>query len=405
MQFLDNECDGIARVFAKISSAGHNRPRFELIRVWKFDPLARENPCVKLLPPKMAQVATDTTPTPHPVRFPHFWQMCVEEKLMKRTILCTVLLAVAFALPLAAQVKPSAVIMTVNDQPIYSWEVGLLIPRVQQELAGQGAQLDRNDVINRAVQRLVGSRLLGQEARRRNLKSDDKRVEARMVEIEGQAGGRQGLDSALGGMGATYDQLRVSVSETDLIQTFVTTQIQPQVSVTDEEVVAFYNANPEMFARPDMVRARHILARLMPNITAEQKEAVRARAVAAHQRVVAGEDFALVASEVSDGPNAADGGDMGFFAQDSMVPALANAAFALQIGEISGVIETQFGFHILKMMEKRAASKMSLEEARVPVKQLLIENGSGQILSELLAKLNEAATIVQIEPPEGAPAS
>ena len=324
---------------------------------------------------------------------------------MKRTILCTVLLAVAFALPLAAQVKPGAVIMTVNDQPIYSWEVGLLIPRVQQELAGQGAQLDRNDVINRAVQQLVGSRLLGQEARRMNLKSDDERVEARMVEIEGQAGGRQGLDSALGGMGASYDQLRVSVSETDLIQTFVTTQIQPQVSVTDEQVVAFYNANPEMFARPDMVRARHILARLRPNITAEQKEAVRARAVAAHQRVVAGEDFALVASEVSDGPNAADGGDMGFFAQDSMVPALANAAFALQIGEISGVIETQFGFHILKMMEKRAASKMSLEEARVPVKQLLIENGSGQILSELLAKLNEAATIVRVEPPEGAPAS
>jgi peptidyl-prolyl cis-trans isomerase C len=121
--------------------------------------------------------------------------------------------------------------------------------------------------------------------------------------------------------------------------------------------------------------------------------------------VVAGEDFAVVAREVSDGPKAADGGDTGFFARDSMVPALADAAFALQIGEISDVIETQFGFHILKMTEKRAASKMSLEEAMVPVKRLLIENGSGQKLSELLVKLNESATIVQSEPPEGAPAS
>jgi len=168
--------------------------------------------------------------------------------------------------------------------------------------------------------------------------------------------------------------------------------------------VAFYNANPEMFARPDMVRARHILARLMPNSTPEQKESVRARAAAAHQRVVAGEDFAVVAREVSDGPNAADGGDTGFFAQDSMVPALADAAFALQVGEISDIIETQFGFHILKLMEKRPASKMSFEEARAPVKQLLIENGSGQKLSELLVKLNESATIVQSEPPEGTPA-
>jgi len=324
---------------------------------------------------------------------------------MKRVFLWTVLLAVSIALPLAAQVKPGAIIMTVNDQPIYSWEVGLVIPQVQQELAGQGTQLNRKDVINRAMQRLVDSRLLSQEARRRNLKSDDARVEATMDQIEERAGGRAGLNSALGGMGATYHQLRESVSETDLVQTFVKTQIASQVSVTDEEVVAFYNSNPEMFDRPEMVRARHILARLMPNSTAEQKEAVRARAAAAHQRVVAGEDFALVAREVSDGPKAADGGDMGFFAQDSMVPALADAAFALQIGEISDVIETQFGFHILKLMEKRAASKMPLEEARDPVRQLLIKNGSGQKLSELLVNLNEAATIVQSEPPEGAPAS
>jgi peptidyl-prolyl cis-trans isomerase C len=324
---------------------------------------------------------------------------------MKKIFSWTVLLAVSIALPLAAQVKPGAIIITVNDQPIYSWEVGLLIPQVQQELSGQGAQQNRNDVINRAVQRLVDSRLLGQEALRRNLKSDDVRVESAMAQIEERAGGREGLDSALAGMGATYDQLRASVSETDLVQTFVTTQIEPQVSVTDEEVVAFYNANPEMFARPDMVRARHILARLLQNSTAEQKESARARAAAAHQRVVAGEDFAVVAREVSDGPKAADGGDTGFFARDSMVPALADAAFALQIGEISDVIETQFGFHILKMTEKRAASKMSLEEAMVPVKRLLIENGSGQKLSELLVKLNESATIVQSEPPEGAPAS
>ncbi len=324
---------------------------------------------------------------------------------MKKILLCSLLLALAIASPLAAQIKPGAIIMTVNDQPVYSWEVGLLIPQVQQELAGKGAQPNRNDVIKRTVQRLVDSRLLSQEAGKRNLKSDNQRVEATMVQIEEQAGGRLGLDSALGGMGATYDQLRASVSEADLVRTFVTTQIQPQVSVTDEEVVVFYNANPEMFARPDMVRALHILVRLMPNSTAEQKEAVGARAAAVRQRVVAGEDFSVVAREVSDGPNAADGGDMGFFAQDSMVPALADAAFALQIGEISEVIETQFGFHILKMIEKRAASKMPLEEAMKPVRQLLIENGTGQKLSELLAKLNESATIVQSEAPEGAPAS
>jgi len=324
---------------------------------------------------------------------------------MKKFYLWTVLFAVTIALPLAAQVKPGAVVMTVNDQPIFSWEIGLLVPQVQQELAGQGTPPDRNDVLNRVMRRLIDSRLLGQEARRKNLKPDNTRVEAMMVQIEERAGGREGLDSALGGMGATYDQLRASVSETELVQSFVTTQIQPQVSVAAEDVAAFYESNPEMFARPDMVRARHILVRLKQNSTTADKKEARTRATAAHQRVVAGEDFAVVAREVSEGPNAADGGDMGFFTQDSMVPALANAAFALQIGQISEVIETQFGFHLVKLIEKRAASQMPFQEAKEPVRQLLIENRTGEKLSELLVQLIEAANIVQTVRPSDAPAS
>ena len=323
---------------------------------------------------------------------------------MNKILLWAVLIAVSIALPLSAQVKPGAVVMTVNDQPVYSWEIGILIPQIQQEMSGQGQQPDRDEVINGAVQRIVGSRLLGQEARRRKVEIDDARVDAALAQIEERAGGREGLENALVGMGATYDLLRASVEETELVKTFVTTRLEPQVSVSESDVLAFYNANPEMFARPDMVRASHILIRLLPNSTTADKKEARNRATAAHQRVVAGEDFAVVAREVSDGSNAADGGDMGFFAQDSMVPALADAAFALQVGAISDVIETQFGFHILKLMEKRPASKMSFEEARAPVKQLLIENGSGQKLSELLVKLNESATIVQSEPPEGTPA-
>jgi len=324
---------------------------------------------------------------------------------MKKILLWAVLFAVSIALPLSAQVKAGEVVMTVNDQPVYSWEIGLLIPQIQQALASQGQQLERDEVINRAVQRIVGSRLLGQEARRRKVEIDDARVDAALAQIEERAGGREGLENALVGMGATYDLLRASVEETELVKTFVTTQLEPQVSVSESDVLAFYNANPEMFARPDMVRALHILFRLLPNSTTADKKEARDRATAAHQRVVAGEDFALVAREVSDGPNASDGGDTGFFAQDSMVPALANAAFALQIGDISDVIETQFGFHIVKMMEKRGASKMPLEEAQEPVRQILMENGTREKAGELLAQLNETATIVQNAPPDGAPAS
>jgi len=323
---------------------------------------------------------------------------------MRKVCLWAMLLTVTIALPLGAQVKAGAVIMTVNDQPIYSWEVGLMAPQVQNELAGRGAAAKREDVINLAVRRIVESRLLAQEALRRNLKPDSGQVDGALTQIEAQAGGREGLDAALGRFGATYDQLRASVSERDLVQTFVTTQIEPQVSVTAEDVAAFYDANPEMFARPDMVRARHILVRLMPTSTTADKKEARARATAARQRVVAGEDFARVAIEVSEGTEAANGGDMGFFARDSMMPELTDVAFALEVGQISDIIETQFGFHLLKVEEKRAASQMLYEEAKEPVKQLLKENGTSEKVSELLAQLREAATIVQIVQPGDATA-
>jgi len=323
---------------------------------------------------------------------------------MRKVCLWAMLLTVSIALPVAAQLKAAAVIMTVNDQPIYSWEVGLVAPQVQKELAGRGAPPKREDVINLAVRRIVESRLLAQEALRRNLKPDSGRVEGSLAQIEAQAGGRGGLDVTLGRFGATYDQLRASVSEKDLVQTFVTTQIEPQVSVTMDDVAAFYDANPEMFARPDMVRARHILVRLTPTSTTADKKEARARATAAHQRVVAGEDFATVASEVSEGTEAAKGGDMGFIARDSVMPALTDVAFALEVGQISDIIETQFGFHFLKVEEKRAASKMPYEEAKDPVKKLLKENGISEKVSELLAQLREAAAIVQIVQPADASA-
>lgn len=322
---------------------------------------------------------------------------------MRKVCLWAMLLTVSIALPLAAQMKAGAVIMTVNDQPIYSWEVALMAPQVQKELAGRGAPPKREDVINLAVRRIVDSRLLAQEALRRNLKPDSGRVEGALAQIEAQSGGRGGLDVALDRFGATYDQLRASVSEKDLVQTFVTTQIESQVSVTAEDVAAFYDANPEMFARPDMVRARHILVRLTQTSTTADKKEARARATAAHQRVVAGEDFATVASEVSEGTEAANGGDMGFFARDSMMPALTDVAFALEVGQISDIIETQFGFHLLKVEEKRAASQMLYEEAKEPVRQMLKENGTSEKVSELLAQLREAATIVQIVQPADAP--
>jgi peptidyl-prolyl cis-trans isomerase C len=316
-----------------------------------------------------------------------------------------VLVSLSTAIPVAAQVAESVVVVTVNDRPVYTWEVTLLLPQVRSELTGQGTVPKQNEIINAAMRRVIDSRLIAQEALRRNLKSDDARVEEALKQIEARAGGRENFNATLKRLGASYEQFRESASEKELVRLFVTTQIEPQITVTVDDVAAFYDANPQMFERPDMVRARHILIRVHPNSTTADKNEARIRATTAHQRVVGGEDFATVAGEVSEGNEASNGGDMGFIAQDSMMPALTNVAFALEIGQISDIIETQFGFHILKVEEKRAASKMTYEEAKDPVRQLLINERIGEKLAELLVRLREDAKIVQVVHSADEPAS
>jgi peptidyl-prolyl cis-trans isomerase C len=316
------------------------------------------------------------------------------------TALLTVLMTVSIGAQ-TVQPDPNTVVLKVNGKDIYFWEVAVMIPQVQMEMLGQGVQPQREAVVQAAMKRVVDIHLLADEARKRGMKPDQGRVDAAMAELVQRAGSRENFDASIAQIGVTFDQLKSNVALSDLVKAYITTTIDPQVTVTAEEVQTFYNQNPQMFQRPDMVRARHIMMRIGQGADQAEKDAAKARVETARKRVVAGEDFAAVAREVSEDRTAANGGDLGFFAQDSMVPALANVAFALDVGKISGVVETQFGYHVVKVEEKRPASTVSFDEAKEPLEQMLRENKAGEKAAEVIAALTEAATIVEVPPPPG----
>ncbi len=324
---------------------------------------------------------------------------------MKRSVPFVTVLAVVvcLAIPAAAQVEPTAVVLTVNDQPVYSWEIGLLIPQMQQEMARQGMQPQQDQVIQASMQRVVDSKLLAQEARRQKMQANDERVKVTMAQVEQQAGSRAKLDEALSQLGITYALLEDSVIEADLVQVFIETTIDPQVSVTAEDVETYYNENPQMFQQPEQVHARHILMKTGAEATSDAKAAALAKAAAARKRAVAGEDFAALATEMSEGPSAPQGGDLGFFGRQQMVAPFADAAFALEVGQISEVVETQFGYHVIKVEEKKPASTMSLDEVRQPLEQMLRQNQGGQATNSVLEQLAANAAIIQVVPDAASP--
>jgi peptidyl-prolyl cis-trans isomerase D len=138
------------------------------------------------------------------------------------------------------------------------------------------------------------------------------------------------------------------------------------VQVSDAEVEQEYNTyKTERYSEPEEVHARHILLAVASGADDKQRDAVRARATALLERLLKGEDFAAVAKEASeDKANKDNGGDLGFIPRGRTEEAFENAAFALQPGELSAVVETRFGFHIIKVDERKAAREKPLAEVR-----------------------------------------
>ncbi|MGH8057924.1 MAG: peptidylprolyl isomerase [Candidatus Entotheonellia bacterium] len=171
-----------------------------------------------------------------------------------------------------------------------------------------------------------------------------------------------------------------------------------QVHVTDEQLAQYYEAHREEFRREAQVRARHILFRLSPQAGPEEETRVQARAEEVLQRVQADEDFATLAGTFSDDPGSAQqGGDLGFFKRGAMVKPFEDAAFALQPGEVSGPVRTDFGYHLIKLEEVQEAGYAPLTSVREQLHERLTRE-EAQRLAEAQAKevrealLNEGAT-------------
>lgn len=139
-----------------------------------------------------------------------------------------------------------------------------------------------------------------------------------------------------------------------LANEYIKKEIGTKVDLTEEDLQIYYKAHQDEFRTPESVRARHVLVRVDRGASEDQKKKARDKANEILTKAKGGEDFAKLASEFSEDPGSKpNGGDLGFFQKGKMVPEFEKASFALKPGEVSGVVETQFGYHIIKVEEKK----------------------------------------------------
>jgi peptidyl-prolyl cis-trans isomerase C len=205
------------------------------------------------------------------------------------------------------------------------------------------------------------------------------------------------FDNLLKKMEISEADLKTQFSQDMAIKKLIDQQVASKVTVSDEDTKAFYDGNPEVFKTPEMIRASHILVKVDPQATDEEKAKAREKINDAQKRVQKGEDFATLAKELSDCPSSANGGDLDFFQKGQMVKPFEDAAFALKPGAVSDVVETQFGFHIIKVTDKKDAGAMSYDEIKGRIEQHLKQEKVNQQLSQYVDQLKGKAKIETFE--------
>ena len=323
--------------------------------------------------------------------------------MMRRLAILAALTALMATFAIAADVAPAEpnspesknpVVLTVNGDEVSAAEISMILQQIESQLAGREDRPSADELVEAATQRVIEQKLLAQEARRFGMTADEKQVDEMLEMIEAQAGGRETLDENLAAGGSSYDQLRGMLLDMDLARQLIRERIEPTVSLSDEEVREFYDANTIRFQHPEQVRARHIIFKVDEDETDGQ---AKAAAEAARKRALAGEDFAELAGELSEGPSAPRGGDLGWFSRQQMVNAFAEAAFALEPGDISDVVQSEFGYHVIKVEDHRDSGLMPFEDAKPQIEAALLPRKVAQQVAGLLEKLTESAEIDRLE--------
>ena len=263
-------------------------------------------------------------------------------------------------------------IAKVGGESISKAELEAAIRSVEQQNGGRSVPPERRDEIYRGLlDNLVSIRVLRQEVADRHMTASDADIAAHINQLRKQFPSEAAFKQAMAMQHVSQEKLRDDARMDLLVNRLLENEINSKLSVKPGDISAFYEKNPDKFKQSESVHASHILIIVPPGADAGTKAAAKGRAEEALKAARGGKDFAALARQYSQDGSAQRGGDLGFVLRGQTAPAFENAAFALQIGQISDVVETPFGFHIIKVTERRPGRAVPFPEAAAQIQQYL----------------------------------
>jgi peptidyl-prolyl cis-trans isomerase C len=309
-----------------------------------------------------------------------------------------ILALVLFFLPaMATDKKPSDEKVAVVN--------GVVIARIQfdkelkvhlERVSRQGRQTtdDQMEELKKDVlEGLIEREVLYQESQKAGIKIADQKVDDQVAAIKKRFPNEEEFKKALAGMGLTEEEVREQIQHGLAIRELIDQKVANKVVITDEETKAYYDANPQLFNQPEEVKASHILIKVEPTADDATKAAARKKVEDLQQKLKDGGDFAELAKENSEGPSNVRGGDLGYFKRGQMVKPFEDAAYSMKIDEVSGLVETRFGYHLIKVYDKKPEQTLAYADVKDKIAQRLKQEKVEKDATRYVEDLKKGAKI------------
>jgi len=287
-------------------------------------------------------------------------------------------------------VVDSQLLVTVNQRPITGRDLRVFSVFFSSPRADT---LSRSAWNEQLLSRLIDRTLIWQEAVANGSVVPEAVLTQTISSFIGSVGGEEAFNDFLARAGIDREEFAATVQRDLLIRDFIENTFIPQVKVTDEDARGYYDAHRDRFQAPDSVRARHILVRVYATDPDSVRRAKRERIEEILRRVQKGEDFAELARRYSDDPSGKRGGDLGYFPRGAMVAPFDSAAFALEVGQVSGVVATPFGYHLIKVEDKKPGKMMTFQEVKDVLKKRLVDMKVAELIEKHLQEIRRVAII------------
>ena len=310
------------------------------------------------------------------------------------TVLALALIASA---ALAGEKQPQeGRVAVVNGSVITQADFDGEMGRVQQRLLRMGKSLSDSqlsEIKKQVLENLIDRELLYQESQKQGIIVDEVAINEQVRKLKDRFSSEAEFKSALSKAHLSETALRLQFKRGMALQQFVDKHFVQKITVSGEESKAYYDNHPDLFKQPEEVRARHILIKVDPGVDESRKVEARKKLEKIQKRLGKGEDFGALAKEFSEGPSSVKGGDLGYFQRGKMVKAFEEAAFSLKPGAVSDIVETEFGYHLIEVIDKKSEMAIAYKDIKHRLEDYIKQEKVQKEVNSYIEKLKEKAKV------------